>query len=85
MSLIYCSIHPFDYNVSVQVISGDDIIERHLIGLEEIYETVPALAKLYGITKIILGSGKFGAGFAEEIQAEAAMKYGINNLEIEVI
>lgn len=85
MPIIYCAIHNFDFTVSIHVIDNNNIIAKHLINLEEIYEAVPALAKLHETTKIVLGGGKFGAGFAEEIQTEAAMKYGINNLEIEVI
>lgn len=86
MPIIYCAIHNFDFTVSIHVIdNNNNIIEKHLINLEEIYETVPTLAKMHEATKIVLGGGKFGTGFVEEIQTEAAMKYGINNLEIEVI
>lgn len=86
MPIIYCAIHPFDYITTIRVYSKDEaVFEEVACNLEEIFQVVPSLAQKYNITKIILGGGKFGAGFAEEIQTEAAMKYNINNLEIEVI
>lgn len=86
MPVIFCQINPFDYNVSIQVLgSNREFIDKYSCALDEIYARIPALAKEYQSTKVILAGGLFGEGFVEEIQTEYALKYGKNDLEIEVL
>lgn len=87
MPIIYCNIQLFSCDQMIYVIDeqGDQVYAQK-VDIEDLAEAIGALATERAINKVkISGSQVYTMAWAEQIQSAYALKYGKNDLEIEVL
>ena len=86
MSVILCDISLFTYEQPIYILDNEKIITEYRADIEQVPETICALAYKNGITNIKLrGQSIYTEPWVYEIKTMYSLNYGKNDLEIEVL
>lgn len=86
MQIILCDISLFTYNQPIYILDNEKIVTEYRVDIEEVSNTICALAYKNNITNIKLrGQSIYIDSWIAEIKTTYSLNYGKNDLEIEVI
>lgn len=86
MRIIFLNLSMFSANHRVQVLDESGELFSGFIEEHDIPHAIGALAQEYGTNQIrIIGNENYALAYIDEIISDYSLKYGKNNLNVEVL
>ena len=88
MQVIVCNLTMFAMGQNLKVIDFDTqrVVSSHSVESENLVATICDMAYHYGISEVrVIGTPLYADPWAEEIRTAYSLKYGYNNINVEVI
>ena len=83
---ILCDFNLFDVNQNILLITKDDVAKIGVSSLDELGDNIAFLCEKYSISDVKLkGNRQYGQMIAENIVAAGNTRYGMFDIEVEVI